>query len=65
LIWLWPIGDGFIATLRTLNGVRDFTPTDIAQYVDVPSGWDGTKNSITLIDEATNTIVSATGGQAY
>jgi hypothetical protein len=47
------------------NGVRPFTPRDIAQYVDVPAGWDGKKNSITLIDEATNTTVKATGGRAY
>jgi hypothetical protein len=47
------------------NKVRPFTPRDIAQYVDIPAGWDGKKNSITLIDEATNTIVKAIGGKAY
>ncbi len=47
------------------NGVRAFTPRDIAQYVDIPAGWDGKKNSITLIDEATNTTVKAAGGRTY
>jgi hypothetical protein len=42
-----------------------FDPTDIAQYVDIPAGWSGTLNSITLIDEADNQTVTATGGTAY
>jgi hypothetical protein len=48
-----------------LDGTTGFDPNNIARYVDIPSDWDGTKNSITLIDEATNTTVSAVGGTAY
>jgi hypothetical protein len=42
-----------------------FDATDIAQYVDIPAMWDGTKNSITLVNEATGQTVTATGGTAY
>jgi hypothetical protein len=38
---------------------------DAAHYVDIPSGWDGDTNSITLIDEATGNSFELVGGTQY
>ncbi|HEY3395666.1 MAG TPA: right-handed parallel beta-helix repeat-containing protein, partial [Lacipirellulaceae bacterium] len=42
-----------------------FDPNDIAQYIDISMGWDNTKNSITLIDDATGETVPVDNDTNY